>query len=186
MRTLMDITRSIATLALAWSVQAAHAVAPAMPENVICGSGHLFTGKIVFVESRDCKLRSPGWCSPRDAMVVHVLIDRVLATVPLPAYLDARFSVEAGQTLPMYVFAFPLGANRYPALLREGEVPVPMTNEWLKDRLVARTLMFMAGRQPSGLPDGPTLLIGSTLPIESLSWVQEVLRSSCNLPKPIR
>lgn len=177
---------SLMTVVLAWCAQAVHAVAPAIPQDVICASGHLFTGKVLSIESRDCKLRSLGSCSPRDAMVVHVRIDRVLTTVPLPTYLETRFSVEAGQTLPMYVFAFGIGTNRYPPLLREEEVPVPMTDEWLKDRLVGQLLTFSARSEPMGLPGSPLLLGGSTLPIESVPWVEEVLGNHCSPPKLTR
>lgn len=186
MRAPLAIQRSIATLALLCCAHGTHAIAPAIPESIICRSGHLFTGKILGVESRDCKLRSSGWCSPRDAMVVHLRIDRVLRTIPLPEYLAAASSVEAGRELRMYVFAFTSGANRYPGLLREDEVPVPMTSTWLNERLAGKALLFSASSQPSGLPDGPPLLIGSTLPIESVSWVEDTLRDSCGPPGPTR
>lgn len=179
-------SRSIAALVLVWCAHPVHAVAPAIPENIICSVGHIFTGRIVAVESRDCKLRSPGWCSPRDAMVVDVLINRVLTTVPLPPYLGSKFSVETGRVFKMYVFSFGYGANRYPALLREEEVPVPMSDKWLNDRLAGKALVFSAGSQPSGLSDGPTLLIGNTLPMESVPWVEETLSTSCGRPGPIR
>jgi hypothetical protein len=177
---------TLMTVVLAWCAQDAHAVAPAIPQNVICAAGHIFTGKVLSVESHDCKLRSLGGCSPRDAMVVHVRIDRVLTTVPLPTYLETRFSIEAGKTLPMYVFAFRLGANRYPPLLREEEVPVPMTTEWLTDRLVGQSLAFSARSEPMGLPGRPSLLNGSTLPIESVPWVEQALSNHCSPPKLTR
>lgn len=177
---------TLMTVVLAWRAQDAHAVAPAIPQNVICAAGHLFTGKVLSVESHDCKLRSLGGCSPRDAMVVQVQIDRVLTTVPLPAYLETRFSIEPGRTLPMYVFAFRSGANRYPPLLREEEVPVPMTNDWLTDRLVGQSITFIAGSEPMGLPGRPSLLSGGTLPIESVPWIEEVLSKHCSSPKLTR
>jgi hypothetical protein len=178
--------RSITALSLAWCAHAVHAVTPAIPDNIICGSGNIFTGKVLAVESRDCKLQSPGWCSPRDALVVDVLIDRVLKTVPLPAYLGGKFPVETGGTLKMYVFAFTSGANRYPALLREEEVPVPMTDKWLNERLAGKAFLFAAGGRPWGLSDGPTLLIGNALPVAAVPWVDGVLSSSCGPVGPSR
>jgi hypothetical protein len=163
----------------AWCMQAAHADAPALAQNVVCESGHVLVGEVVAVESLDCKLRSENWCAPRGLMVVQVRIERVLKTVALPEYLQSRFAVHAGETLPMYVSGFSSGANRYPPLLREEDAPGAMTTEWLKGKLVGERLVFMAGSQPSGIADGPTLLIGGTLPIAAVPWAEEVLGNVC-------
>lgn len=163
----------------------AHA-APALPENILCGATHVFAGKIVDVKSRDCRLESKGYCSPPDKLQMRVEVGQVFRTSIFPEWALAEpghpRQITSGHAVHVVAFAFSYGANRYPALLVEQDVPDPMTTDWIRQKLLGKELIFNT-QQPSEVvqaPSGPVhALYGGLLPLEGQQWVRETLAARC-------
>jgi hypothetical protein len=149
----------------------AFATSPAIPENIVCGSPHVFIAKVLAVKSVDCRLKHPrGGCSPVDHAELSVHIDRILRTSPLPPWASDR-PLRAGVSTQVTIGLYSYSLNKYPALMVEDEKAI--TDDIASALLQDKTFVFTAW----GPTPGPIWYGGTATDLSTVGWFEETLKA---------